>query len=312
MAAKVSFTDWPKAPEKTLGSVEASYTNSPGSAQISIRCFGEYSYRICDPILFYKNVCSNITDEFKRDRLDSMLKSELMTALQPAFGKMSAMGISYTELPLHTMDIANALNEVLSEQWRKKRGLEVVSFGVSSVSATEEDEKRLKDMQQSVFLGGGNAAAGRMVDATANAMEAAAKNTATGPMMAFAGMNMAGAAGTANMQGLFQQNVGAAYQTPAAKAPAAPADGWTCPSCGAKASGNFCPECGAKKPEAGWKCSCGTVNQGKFCSNCGAKRPAAEPNYKCSKCGWEPEDPKHPPKFCPECGDRFTDADIIS
>ena len=280
--------------------------------QISIRCFGEYSYRICDPILFYKNVCSNITDEFKRDRLDSMLKSELMTALQPAFGKMSAMGISYTELPLHTMDIANALNEVLSEQWRKKRGLEVVSFGVSSVSATEEDEKRLKDMQQSVFLGGGNAAAGRMVDATANAMEAAAKNTATGPMMAFAGMNMAGAAGTANMQGLFQQNVGAAYQTPAAKAPAAPADGWTCPSCGAKASGNFCPECGAKKPEAGWKCSCGTVNQGKFCSNCGAKRPAAEPNYKCSKCGWEPEDPKHPPKFCPECGDRFTDADIIS
>ena len=243
--------------------------------QISIRCFGEYSYRICDPILFYKNVCSNITDEFKRDRLDSMLKSELMTALQPAFGKMSAMGISYTELPLHTMDIANALNEVLSEQWRKKRGLEVVSFGVSSVSATEADEKRLKDMQQSVFLGGGNAAAGRMVDATANAMEAAAKNTATGPMMAFAGMNMAGAAGTANMQGLFQQNVGAAYQTPAAKAPAAPADGWTCPSCGAKASGNFCPECGAKKPEAGWKCSCGTVNQGKFCSNCGAKRPAA-------------------------------------
>ncbi len=280
--------------------------------QISIRCFGEYSYRICDPILFYKNVCSNITDEFKRDRLDSMLKSELMTALQPAFGKMSAMGISYTELPLHTMDIANALNEVLSEQWRKKRGLEVVSFGVSSVSATEEDEKRLKDMQQSVFLGGGNAAAGRMVDATANAMEAAAKNTATGPMMAFAGMNMAGSAGTGNMQGLFQQNVGAAYQTPAAKAPAAPADGWTCPSCGAKASGNFCPECGAKKPEAGWKCSCGTVNQGKFCSNCGAKRPAAEPNYKCSKCGWEPEDPKHPPKFCPECGDRFTDADIIS
>ena len=280
--------------------------------QISIRCFGEYSYRICDPILFYKNVCSNITDEFKRDRLDSMLKSELMTALQPAFGKMSAMGISYTELPLHTMDIANALNEVLSEQWRKKRGLEVVSFGVSSVSATEEDEKRLKDMQQSVFLGGGNAAAGRMVDATANAMEAAAKNTATGPMMAFAGMNMAGAAGTANMQGLFQQNVGAAYQTPAAKAPAAPADGWTCTCCGAKASGNFCPECGAKKPEAGWKCSCGTVNQGKFCSNCGAKRPAAEPNYKCSKCGWEPEDPKHPPKFCPECGDRFTDADIIS
>ena len=133
---------------------------------VSVRCFGEYSYRICDPILFYKNVCGNITDEFRRDRLDSMLKSELMTSLQPAFGKMSAMGIGYTELPLHTVDIATALNEVLSSQWRQKRGIEVVSFGVSSVNATEEDEKRLKAMQQSAFLGGGNAAAGRMVDAT--------------------------------------------------------------------------------------------------------------------------------------------------
>ena len=278
---------------------------------ISLRCFGEYSYRVCDPILFYKNVCGNFADSFTRDRLDSMLKSELMTALQPAFGKMSAMGIGYTELPLHTMDIANALNEVLSEQWRGKRGLEIVSFGVSSVSATEADEKRLKDMQQSVFLGGGNAAAGRMVDATANAMESAAKNTATGPMMAFAGMNMAGAAGTGNMQGLFQQSQGAAYQTPASKtAPAAAT--WKCPSCGTEATGNFCPECGAKKPADGWTCKCGAVNKGKFCTQCGAKKPAGEPLYKCDKCGWEPEDPKHPPKFCPECGDPFTDDDIVS
>ena len=278
---------------------------------ISLRCFGEYSYRVCDPILFYKNVCGNFADSFTRDRLDSMLKSELMTALQPAFGKMSAMGIGYTELPLHTMDIANALNEILSEQWRGKRGLEIVSFGVSSVSATEADEKRLKDMQQSVFLGGGNAAAGRMVDATANAMESAAKNTATGPMMAFAGMNMAGAAGTGNMQGLFQQSQGAAYQTPASKAAPAAAT-WKCPSCGTEATGNFCPECGAKKPADGWTCKCGAVNKGRFCTQCGAKKPAGEPLYKCDKCGWEPEDPKHPPKFCPECGDPFTDDDIVS
>ena len=278
---------------------------------VSVRCFGEYSYRICDPILFYKNVCGNITDEFRRDRLDSMLKSELMTSLQPAFGKMSAMGIGYTELPLHTVDIATALNEVLSSQWRQKRGIEVVSFGVSSVNATEEDEKRLKAMQQSAFLGGGNAAAGRMVDATANAMEAAAKNTATGPMMAFAGMNMAGSAGGVNTQNLFQMgSQQPVYQTPANTQKEAE-DGWTCPECGTKATGKFCPECGAKKPDAGWKCACGAVNTGKFCTECGAKRPSAEPSYKCSKCGWDPEDPKHPPKFCPECGNRFSEADIV-
>ena len=185
-----------------------------------------------------------------------------------------------------------------------------MSFGVSSVSATEEDEKRLKDMQQSVFLGGGNAAAGRMVDATANAMEAAAKNTSTGPMMAFAGMNMAGAAGGVNAQTLGTMGGQPIYQTPAAKE-APKADTWRCPGCGTEASGNFCPECGAKKPALGWTCACGSVNKGKFCPQCGAKKPASEPLYKCDKCGWEPEDPKHPPKFCPECGDPFNDGDIV-
>ena len=166
-------------------------------------------------------------------------------------------------------------------------------------------------MQQSAFLGGGNAAAGRMVDATANAMEAAAKNTATGPMMAFAGMNMAGSAGGVNTQNLFQMgSQQPVYQTPANTQKEAE-DGWTCPEFGTKATGKFCPECGTKKPDTGWKCACGAVNTGKFCTECGAKRPSAEPSYKCSKCGWDPEDPKHPPKFCPECGNRFSEADIV-
>ena len=187
-----------------------------------------------------------------------------------------------------------------------------MSFGVSSVSATEEDEKRLKAMQQSAFLSNPAIAQGRMTEARANAMEAAAKNTATGPMMAFAGMNMAATAGGVDAQPVSQ---GFVYQTPASRTPAAPepaADTWTCPSCGTKATGNFCPECGGKKPQEGWKCSCGATNKGKFCTQCGAKKPASEPLYRCDKCGWEPEDPKHPPKFCPECGDPFTDTDVIS
>ena len=273
---------------------------------ISIRCFGEYSYRITNPILFYTNVCGNVATDYDRTQIDGQLKSELLTALQPCFARISDMGIRYSALTGHTMEMAQAMNEVLSAKWGKLRGVEIVSMGVSSVKASEEDEAMIKELQRSAVYRNPNMAAAKMVDAQAEAMKAAASNSG-GAMMGFMGLGMAQQAGGLNANQLFQMGA----QQPAQPAPqnAAPANGWIC-TCGHVATGNFCPECGAKKPEAGWTCACGNVNKGKFCSNCGAKKPAAAPLYRCDKCGWEPEDPKNPPKFCPECGDRFTDEDI--
>jgi membrane protease subunit (stomatin/prohibitin family) len=277
---------------------------------ISIRCFGEYSYRICDPILFYANVSGNVSDSYRRDSLDSQLKSELLTALQPAFAKISDMGIRYSSLPAHTTEIADALNEVLSSKWRELRGLEIVSFGVNSVKASEEDEQMIKELQRNAVFRDPSMGAAHLVGAQAQAMQDAAKNQG-GAAVGFMGMNMAGSAGGFNAQSLYQMGAQQPQQTAQVQQQAAaPADSWKC-SCGTVATGKFCPECGAKKPEDGWVCACGAVNKGKFCSECGAKKPAGVPQYKCDKCGWEPEDPTKPPKFCPECGDPFDDGDII-
>jgi len=273
---------------------------------IAIRCFGEYSYRIANPILFYTNVCGNVTGDYTRAQLDNQLKTELLTALQPAFAKLSEMGIRYSSLPAHTGEIADALNDVLSAKWRDLRGLEIVSFGVSSVKANEEDEKLIKEMQRNAAYRDPTTAAAAIVGAQAQAMQNAASN-AGGAAVGFMGMNMAAQSGGMNAANLYAMGA----QQPAA--PAAPAaDGWTCPGCGKQAFGKFCTECGTKKPAAdGWTCpSCGKVNKGKFCSECGAKKPAGAPLYKCDKCGWEPEDPTHPPKFCPECGDPFDAGDV--
>ncbi len=286
---------------------------------ISIRCFGEYSYRISNPMLFYTNVCGNVEASYTRDKLEGQLKTELLTALQPAFAKISEMGIRYSALPGHTLELAEALNEVLSAKWRDLRGLEIVSFGVSSVKASEEDEAMIKELQRNAAFRDPTMAAAHLVGAQASAMQSAANN-ANGAVMGFMGMNMAQTAGGGmNVQNLYQMGAQQQQQPaqPAAPAPAAPAaDAWTCLACGATATGKFCPECGAKKPEPvaadGWTCpTCGAVNKGKFCAECGAKKPAGVPQYRCDKCGWEPSDKAHPPKFCPECGDPFDDGDIV-
>ncbi len=282
--------------------------------EISVRCFGEYSFHICDPLLFYTNVCGNITEDYTRDRLEGQMKTELLTALQPAFARISEMGIRYSSLPAHTMELADILNQVLSKKWRELRGIEIVSFGVSSIKASEEDEKMLKDMQRTAVFSNPNMAAAYDVMARGDAMKAAASNTA-GAATGFMGMGMVqNMGGGTNAAQLFQMGQQQAAQPAAApaSAPAPAAESWKC-SCGATATGKFCTECGAKRPEApaGWTCSCGTVNQGKFCTECGAKKPSAAPQYRCNKCGWVPADPKNPPRFCPECGDPFGTEDVV-
>ena len=279
---------------------------------INVKCFGEYSYHITDPILFYTNVCSNVTSEYRRETIDSQLKSELLSALQPTFALISEQGIRYSALPGHAMEMADSLNKVLSEKWGKLRGIEIVSFGVSSIKADEEDEKKIKQLQETAAYTDPTFAAAHLVGSQGNAMMTAAGNSG-GAMTGFMGMGMAGMAGGMNAQNLFAMGQQQPQQPQGgAAAPQGGADSWQC-SCGAMASGKFCPECGKPKPAAGgfWTCSCGTQNKGKFCGICGAKKPAGVPQYKCDKCGWEPEDPAHPPKFCPECGDPFDDGDIV-
>ncbi len=263
---------------------------------ISIKCFGEYSYKIVDPILFYTNVCGNVDDEYERASIDSQLKTELLTALQPAFAKISEQGIRYSALPGHTTEIADALNEVLTKSWKEKRGLAVASFGVSSVKASEEDEQMIKEAQRNAINRNPNMAAATLVGAQAQAMQDAAKNQgAGGAMFGFAGMNMANNAGGMNAQNLFamgqQQNAAPAQN-------AAPsADSWKC-ECGTVNTGKFCSGCGKPKPApaGSWTCECGTVNTGKFCSNCGKSQPAAAGAWKC-ECGTE-----NTGKFCSSCG----------
>ena len=274
---------------------------------VSIRCNGVYSYKIANPILFYTNVCGNVEQEYTRSEIDSQLKTEFISALQPAFAKLSALEMRPNQVPAHAEELSSFMNEALNKKWGELRGLQVVSIAMNPITLPEEDAEMIKQAQRTAIMRDPGMAAATLVGAQAEAMKSAASNEA-GAMTGFLGMGMAmNAGGGMNAQNLYA--MAQQQQAPAAPAPAPAAGGWTC-SCGAVNTGKFCAECGAKKPDDGWTCSCGTVNKGKFCQNCGAKKPAGVPQYRCDKCGWEPEKGATPPKFCPECGDPFDDSDI--
>ena len=299
---------------------------------VGLRCFGTYSIKLVNPLLFYKEVCGNVSDAFRYSEIEDQMRSELLTALQPAFARISAMGVRYSALMGYTKEIGQALREELSADWAEGRGIEIKKFGISSLSVDPEDEKMLKEMQRNTAFMDPTRGAAHMVGSTAAAMQTAAGNSA-GAATAFMGMGLAQGAGGVNAQNLYAMGAQQQAAVPVSgwkcscgaiatgkfcpecgskKPEPKPAGGWTCPACGASVSGKFCPECGAKKPaDDGWTCSCGAVNKGKFCPECGAKKPAGVPQYKCDKCGWQPADPTKAPRFCPECGDPFDAGDIV-
>ena len=237
---------------------------------VSIRCSGVYSYKIADPLLFYTNVCGNVSQEYTREELEGQLKTEFISALQPAFGRLSDLELRPNQIVSHTTELEEAMNIALSEKWSKLRGLQVVSIALGSVTLPPEDAEMIKQLQRTAVMRDPSMAGATLVGAQADAMRAAASNEG-GAMNGFIGMGMAmNAGGGVNAQNLFAmgQQQAAARQQAAPVQAAAPAGGWKC-SCGATATGKFCPECGAKKPEpvqaGAWKCKCGTTATGRFC-----------------------------------------------
>ena len=264
-------------------------TNIGLDVDVSLRCNGEYSYKIVNPVLFYTNVCGNFGESYSRSSIDSMLKSEIITALQPALGKLSEKGIRPSMLPAHVEEITQALNEVLSKKWGELRGISVYSFAMNPPSLPQDQQEMITNLQRTAVMRNANMAAATLVDAQAKAMQTAAGNQG-GAMMGFMGMNMAQQQGGINAAQLFQMGAQQQAQQQAQQPAAQPAP--------------------AQAAAGSWKCSCGMQNTGKFCQNCGKPKPAGAPLYKCDKCGWVPEDPHNPPKFCPECGDIFDANDI--
>ena len=294
---------------------------------VAVRCSGVYSYRISNPLLFYANVCGNIEQEYRREELDHHLKTEFISALQPAFAKISDLEIRPNALPGHVTELCDAMNEALTGKWANTRGITVVSVAIGTIDLPKEDAEMIKQAQKTAILRDPMMAAATLTEAQAGAMKTAAGNSA-GAMTGFMGMGMAAQNGGMNAQNLYQmgaemaqhnagqnqQNVSSQpHMTAPGKGGEKEAAGkWTC-ACGAvnEKEWKFCQECGKERPQEGWICSCGAENKGKFCTECGKPRPKGTPVYQCDKCGWKPEDPKNPPKFCPECGDPFDANDIV-
>ena len=148
-------------------------------------------------MLFYAAIAGNVTDQFdiQGSELEGQMRSEFLTALQPAFGALAEQELRPAQLPAKAIELKKAMNDALQSTWIETRGISVAKIALNPITLNPEDMKKINEMEDSVSYGA-NAfmASGRMTTATANAMESAASNP-NGAVNAFMGMGMVGGAG---------------------------------------------------------------------------------------------------------------------
>ena len=319
---RVYFINKKEIMDNKIGAGKIPFRDGEFNLTLMLKAFGTYSFRIVDPIVFYTNVCANVSDEFLKESIEKQLRAELQSALLPVLGSLAAQRIRYDEIPLKTDEIVKGLNAQLGDAWRAKRGLAIDTLVINNVVPDDSSIQKIRELQESSIYANQTSMLGARIGAAqANAMQDAANNS-NGAMTGFMGMNMAMGGGGINANALLQPQQGYSNQQQMQDAPtqqpvqqtvvigqSMEPNYWTC-SCGAKNALLYCQECGKKKPDMPkpWKCECGQENTKKFCGACGRPKPK---RYICDKCGYELDPAAKPPKFCPQCGDPIDEADEV-
>lgn len=267
------------------------------NAELFVRCHGAYSIKITDPLKFFMEAVPRNVQHLEFSEMGEQFNSEFLTALQAAIGQMAVDGVRISALPSKTMELSKYMANVLDEDWKQARGMEIVSVGVSSISYDDESKALINMRNQGAMMSDANIREGYVQSSIAKGLQDAGSNTAgAGQAFMAMGMGMQGAgnfmasASATNAQQMQQQQM--QQQTQQA------AGSWTC-SCGAVSQGKFCTNCGSKKPEpaGSWTCSCGAANTGNFCTNCGGRKPN-DGTWICN-CGTQ-----NTGNFCTNCGNK--------
>lgn len=240
------------------------------NAELFLRAHGTYSIKIADPILFYAEAVPKNADHIEVEDINGQYLSEFLEALQSSINQMSADGIRISYVASKGRELGQYMSDVLDDQWRAGRGIEIQSVGIASISYDEESKSLIQMRNQGAMLSDPGIREGYVQGAAARGIEAAGSN-ANGSLAGFMGMGMGMNTAGGFMGAASAANADQMQMNQAAKN-AGTQETWTC-SCGSVNTGKFCPDCGSKKPEGPWTCGCGAVNTGKFCSECGKPRP---------------------------------------
>lgn len=238
------------------------------NSELFVRCFGNYSIKVVDPILFYVEVADKSKQRQDVDELGEQFSSEFMTALSTSINKMSADGFRISHLTSRTQELADYMSDALDKTWEENRGFEVKAVGINGISYSEESQELINMRNQGAMLGDPTIREAYVQGSIARGMEAAGSNEG-GAGQAFLGMGIGlnSAGGFSNSSSEFNkaqleaQQIQQRTQNNSNTGNTQNGNQENSENTNDQGDSNFCPNCGNALPKP----------NPNFCPNCGGK-----------------------------------------
>lgn len=257
-ATPVMFQDWSHP-------VMNARINSYDPLSVRIRCHGKFTFRVSNPALFMQEIAGT-ADIYTKENLLDQMQAEILETFNKVLNGLgsSSRKAPVLELPSMTTEIKEILGEGDTNAAANKRGINIESFTIESISLDEKSEQRIDEYQT-----GGDVyqQQGVLTEAFGAGVRGIGQNAGSSAE-GFMGVGMMNMMSGGAIGGVVNNQP--QYMQPQSQNVA----GVKCPKCGNMITGKFCTECGTAKPEAAEEkvCpNCGTkvASDAKFCMSCG-------------------------------------------
>lgn len=165
------------------------YFDNYYNAELFLRTHGNYSIKITDPLLFFMEAVPRNKDRVEIQDINEQYLSEFLEALQSAMNQMSVDGIRISHVASKGRELSKYMANILDDDWKKLRGFEILSVGISSISYDDESKELINMRNKGAMLGDPAVREGYVQGSIARGLESAGSNPG-GSMGAFLGMGV--------------------------------------------------------------------------------------------------------------------------
>ena len=111
---------------------------------VTIAVSGYYTFRVANPMIIYKQMIGNIEGVYRAEYLLKIMSAEVRATILSGFGEITGVGARPSQIAGMLPEITERAKDIINKKLYDLRGVELVSFGLTSFKITGKDKAVIK------------------------------------------------------------------------------------------------------------------------------------------------------------------------